>query len=142
MIVTFEDPALCLVRTSVVDVGWHLYVAHLRADWQLVEVFVFFQGKLPPQRQCIPVRVHLVDQHGIIVLELRSNHERGRMMISLWTLRSDGKDGSVILAYACSRIPPASHCTHDRGQRLPPLLPASAVKHNHLIKTLAYIKLI
>lgn len=88
---SMEGPALCAVPTSVVDIGWHLDVAHLRADWQLIEVFVFFQGKLSPQRQCISIRVHLVDQHGIIVLELRSNHETGRMMTGLQTLRSDGK---------------------------------------------------
>lgn len=57
--------------TSVVDVGGNLDVALLRVDWDVVEVLVLLQGELPPQLQVVPVLVHGVDQHGVVVIKLR-----------------------------------------------------------------------
>lgn len=56
--------------TSVVDVGGNLDVALLRVDGDIVEVFVLLQGELHPQLQAVPVLVHSVDQHGVVVVKL------------------------------------------------------------------------
>lgn len=61
--------------TFVVDVGGDLDVALLRVDQQLVEVLVLLQGEVSSQLHVVPVLVHRVDQHGVIVVELTGTQE-------------------------------------------------------------------
>lgn len=56
--------------TSVVDICRDLYVTLLCVDWNFIEVFIFFQQEFTSQRQWIPILIHRVDQHGVIVFKL------------------------------------------------------------------------
>lgn len=56
--------------TSVVHIRGDLDVAQQCVDWQIVEVFIFFQREFSSQRHLIPVFIHRVDQQRIKVVEL------------------------------------------------------------------------
>lgn len=68
----------CSCATSVVHIRGDLDVAHQCVDWQIVEVFIFFQREFPSQRHLIPIYIHRVDQQGIEVVKLgRTQARRG-----------------------------------------------------------------
>lgn len=56
--------------TFVVDVGGNLDVALHHVHRHVVEVFVLLQGKLSSQLQAVPVLVHRVDHHGVVIIKL------------------------------------------------------------------------
>lgn len=56
--------------TFVVDVGGDLDVALLRVHRQVVEVLVLLQEEVSAQLHAVPVLVHRVDQHGVVVIKL------------------------------------------------------------------------
>lgn len=74
--------------TSVVDVGGNLDVALLRVDGDVVEVFVLLQGELHPQLQAVPVLVHSVDQHGVVVVKLSRRVNVDNQPLSIATRKS------------------------------------------------------
>lgn len=56
--------------TFVVDVGGNLDVALHHVHRHVVEVFILLQGKLSAQLQAVPVLVHRVDHHGVVIIKL------------------------------------------------------------------------
>ena len=65
---------LLVPPTFVVDIGGHLHVALQRVDRQFVEMLVFLQRKLPSQRYKVPLIVHRVNQHGVVVVKLQEEN--------------------------------------------------------------------
>lgn len=61
--------------TFVVDVGGNLDVTLLRVHQQLVEMLILLKGKLSPEFHIVPILVHGVDQHGVVVIKLRETAE-------------------------------------------------------------------
>lgn len=61
--------------TFVVDVGGNLDVALLRVHRQVVEVLVLLQEKISAQLHAVPILVHRVDQHGVVVIKLAGNRK-------------------------------------------------------------------
>lgn len=62
--------------TSVVHIRGDLDVTQQCVDWQIVEVFIFFQREFSSQRYLIPVFIHSVDQQRIEVVELEGTQTR------------------------------------------------------------------
>lgn len=56
--------------TFVVDISRDLDVTQLCVHRQFIEVFILLQREFSSQRQWIPVLIHGVDQHGVIVVKL------------------------------------------------------------------------
>lgn len=57
--------------TSVVDICGNLYVTLLYVDWQFIKMFVFLQCEFSTQWDWIPILIHSVDQHGVIIVKLQ-----------------------------------------------------------------------
>lgn len=62
--------------TSVVHIRGDLDVTQQCVDWQIVEVFIFFQREFSSQRHLIPVFIPRVDQQRIKVVELGGTQTR------------------------------------------------------------------